>query len=66
MDNGAVSASVKDGVLTMKVKLDPRGLSKNGKPLLASTHGFADIPGTDLRLSLNVVKASQHITLKSV
>lgn len=61
-----MEAHVKDGVLTLKVKLDPKGLSKQGKPLLATTHGFVDIPGTDLRINLNVVKAPARITLKDV
>lgn len=66
MGTNGISASVSNGTLTMKVKLDPKGLSSKGKPLLASTHGFADVPNTDLRISLNVVKRSERVTLGSL
>jgi len=35
----------------------PTRVSKSGKSqVLATTHGFVAVPGTDLRISLNVIR----------
>jgi hypothetical protein len=56
MDN--VKMTVKDKKLVIEVDLTQNfGLSSTGKSeIVASTHGFVDVPNTDMKLGLNVVK----------
>lgn len=51
-----VDLTVNEGVLTISIRLDTPGLaSASGKTsVLATTEGNTVVPGTDLRLSLNL------------
>ena len=53
-----MDTKLKDGVLTITVTLDePGSLSSTGKSyVVASTHGNVLIPGTDLKMGLNVYR----------
>lgn len=53
-----VTVGVDGAVLTITIKLDEPGLrSSSGKSMVvASTEGQVDVPGTDLRLGLNVFR----------
>ncbi len=54
----SMEAKVEGNVLTLKVPLSAGVPSRSsGKTLVvASSNGFMEVPGTDLKLSLNVIK----------
>ncbi|KKN75170.1 hypothetical protein LCGC14_0383290 [marine sediment metagenome] len=46
-----------NGEITIKFKPDRGTVSRSGKTLIvATTSGFVPVEGTDLRISLNVIK----------
>ena len=58
-----VEMSVKDNVLTIQIDLDPSRvethISNKGKgnsDVFATTEGFTTIPGTNMRIGLNVIQ----------
>jgi hypothetical protein len=51
-----MEAILKDNELTLKLILDKGKRSKSGKSMLVfTTKGFTEVPGTDLRISINVI-----------
>jgi len=51
-----MEATLKDNILTVKMELTPAKRSHSGKSMLVFTSGgFKDVPGTGLRISINVM-----------
>jgi hypothetical protein len=52
-----MKATLKDGVLTVEMPIAEQGTrSHSGKSLLVfTTRGFKDVPGTGLKISINVM-----------
>jgi hypothetical protein len=52
-----MEAEIKDNVLILRIPLTKGTPSSTGKSLvLASTRGFIDVPNSDVKYSLNVIK----------
>jgi hypothetical protein len=52
-----MKATLKDNVLTVEMPLEKGTRSKSGKSLIVfSTGGFQSIEGTNLQISVNVIK----------
>lgn len=52
-----MEAKLEGNELTIKVTVSSGVPSSTGKTLVvATTNGFTDVPGTDLKMSLNVIK----------
>lgn len=51
-----MKATLKDNILTLELPLEKGTRSHSGKSLIVySTKGFTDVPGTDLRISINII-----------
>ena len=56
MANG-IKLEVKEGTLVITCPINGGVPSRTGKSLVvATTNGFADVPGSDIRVNLNAIK----------
>lgn len=51
-----IESSITGNTLTLRIKLDTKGTASNsGKTVInASSHGNVSIPGTDMKMGLNI------------